>query len=66
MVEPRFSTYPGKFPCQTCKEEVSSLRLWKETLELTWMCSKKHLSKGQLKKTKKDYEREEREQENRS
>jgi hypothetical protein len=66
MAESRFSIYQGKFPCQTCKEEVSSLRLWLESLELTWMCSKKHLSRAALKKTKKDYEREEREQENRS
>ena len=66
MAEPKFSIYPGKFPCHTCKEEVTSLRLWRETLELTWMCSKKHLSKVGLIKTKKDYEREKREQENRS
>jgi hypothetical protein len=61
MADSRFSTYPGKFPCHTCKEEVLSIRLWKESLELTWMCSKKHLSKASIVKTKKDYEREERE-----
>ena len=66
MAEPKFSVYPGRFPCHTCKEEVLSLRLWKESLELTWMCSKKHLSKSSIIKTKKDYEREKREQENRS
>ena len=66
MAEPRFSTYVGKFPCHTCKEEVTSIRLWKETLELTWMCSQKHLSKVGIIKTKKDYEREKREQKNRS
>jgi hypothetical protein len=65
MSDNRFSIYQGKFPCYTCKEEVTSMRLWKETLELTWMCSKKHLSKVSLVKTKKDYEREERKQENR-
>ena len=65
MTETKFSVYSGKFTCHTCKEEVTSLRLWKETLELTWMCSKKHLSKAGLKKTKKDYEREKREQEDR-
>jgi len=66
MTDNRFSVYPGKFPCHTCKEEVTSLRLWRESLELTWMCSKKHLTKVSIKKTKKDYEREKREQENRS
>jgi len=55
MADSRFSVYPGKFPCHICKEEVASLRLWKESLELTWMCSKKHLSKAGIKKTKKDY-----------
>lgn len=65
MSENKFTVYPGKFPCRTCEEEVTSLRLWKETLELTWMCSNKHLSRSKLVKTKKDYEREKREQENR-
>jgi hypothetical protein len=58
MVDSRFSIYSGKFPCHTCKEEVLSLRLWKQSLELTWMCSKKHLSKVLIKKTKKDYTNE--------
>jgi hypothetical protein len=66
MAEIKFSTYSGKFPCHTCKEEVKSLRLWRESLELTWMCSNKHLSRAGIRKTKKDYEREKREQENRS
>ncbi len=61
MADPKFVIFPGKFPCHTCKEEVLSLRLWKETFELTWMCSKKHLSKAHIKMTKKDYERKERE-----
>jgi len=65
MADSKFSVYPGKFPCHTCKEEVLSLRLWKETLEVTWMCSKKHISKARFTKTKKDYEREKREQEDR-
>ena len=60
MAEPKFKNFEGKFPCHTCKEEVTSVRLWKETMDLTWMCSKKHLSKVQMIKTKKDYEREER------
>ena len=65
MAELKFKVFEGKFPCHTCKEDVLSLRLWKETLELTWMCSQKHLSKASVKKTKKDYEREKREQEDR-
>jgi hypothetical protein len=65
MADNKFSVYSGKFPCHTCKEEVTSLRLWRDTRELTWMCSKKHLSKVAIIRTKKDYEREKREQENR-
>jgi len=61
MAEPKFKTFEGRFPCHTCKEEVTSLRLWLETSDLTWMCGQKHISKAQLIKTKKDYEREERE-----
>jgi hypothetical protein len=56
-----FSTYPGIFICQRCKEEVNQLRLWYDTLDLTWQCSNKHFSRVSLakkKKTKKDYERE--------
>jgi hypothetical protein len=54
-----FSTYPGTFICQRCKEEVHQLRLWFDTLDLTWQCSNKHVSKVSLKKkSKKDYERE--------
>lgn len=64
MVDSKFKSFVGKFPCHTCKEEVETLRLWKETYDLTWMCSKKHISKVQMIKTKKDYEREKREQEN--
>ena len=59
----KYSIVQGKFPCHTCKEIVHSLRHYVEDKELTWMCSKKHLSKVSLevrKKTKKDYEREER------
>ena len=67
MADNKFSIYPGKFPCHTCKEEVKSLRLWSETLELTWMCTNKHLTRVSLKtKRKRDYEREKREQEDKS
>lgn len=39
------------------------MRFYAETKELTWMCPEKHMSTVNLntKKTKKDYEREERE-----
>jgi hypothetical protein len=60
-----FSTYPGRFPCKTCKEEVKTIRIYKNTGMGTWMCSKKHLSEVKVfqvgYKKKKDYEREERE-----
>jgi len=57
----RYTIYTGKFPCHTCKEIVTSLRLYSDTKELTWMCSQKHMTNVTLvasKKTKKDYERE--------
>jgi hypothetical protein len=54
----KYTVYPGKFLCHECKREVSSIRLYAETKEVTWMCSEKHLSSVSLykKKTKKDYE----------
>lgn len=65
----KYTVYEGKFPCRTCKEEVKTIRLYVETGVSTWMCSQKHLSKAQLftvgYKKKKDYERENRKQENR-
>ena len=63
MSDKPFSTYSGKFTCQRCQEIVSTARLWKDTADVTWQCSKKHISKVCLlpkKKTKKDYEREKR------
>ena len=56
----RYNVYTGKFRCQECNEEVSTLRHYVENKELTWMCSKKHISTVSLnvKKSKKDYERE--------
>ena len=41
----KFSEYTGKFVCQVCKEDVSSLRFYYKTYDLTWMCKDKHLSK---------------------
>jgi hypothetical protein len=64
-----FTVYEGRFPCKICKEEVKSMRFYKDTGIATLMCSQKHISKIQLcqvkYKKKKDYEREEREQKNR-
>lgn len=60
MSNEKFTTYPGKFPCKTCKEEVKTMRVYTTTGISTWMCSSKHLSKVQLYqvgyKKKKDYE----------
>ena len=59
-----FTVYKGKFICKVCGIEVNSMRLWHETADCSWMCKDKHLSTVSLmppKKTKKDYEREERE-----
>jgi hypothetical protein len=60
-----YTTYPGIFPCKTCKEDVKTCRVYPDTGESTWLCSKKHLSKCQLYivgyKKKRDYERKERE-----
>jgi hypothetical protein len=46
----KFVTAAGKFPCHRCKEIVKEVRLYKDTLDLTWMCSSKHLSKVNLNK----------------
>ena len=57
---PSYTVYHGKFPCHTCKVEVTSLRLYPETKEMTWMCKEKHLSKVNLgKRKKKDFDGEE-------
>ena len=57
---PSYTVYHGKFPCHQCRQEVTSLRLYAETKEATWMCKDKHISKVSFgKKKKKDYEREE-------
>ena len=41
----RFTVYDGKFLCQKCGIEVSKLRLWSDTLDLTWFCESKHISR---------------------
>jgi hypothetical protein len=46
--------------CHECKAEVTSLRLYAETKEMTWMCKDKHLSKVNLgRRKKKDFDGEE-------
>ena len=58
MAEKNFKVFPGKFPCKKCSEEVLSLRLWLDSGDATWMCSKKHVSKVGLipvKKKRKDF-----------
>lgn len=59
----KYNVHPGKFRCQVCNMEVTSLRHYIDNKELTWMCNDKHISRVSLetKKSKKDYEREERE-----
>jgi hypothetical protein len=53
----KFKIFAGKFPCKKCNEEVTSLRLWLDSADLTWLCSQKHLSKVALIMTRKDFER---------
>jgi hypothetical protein len=58
MAEKEFTVFAGQAICQKCKEDVMSLRLWASTGDVTWMCSKKHISKVALvpvKKKKKDF-----------
>jgi hypothetical protein len=57
MANEKFKIFSGEFYCQICKEEVKSLRLWSDSADLTWMCTKKHISRVPLIVTKKDYER---------
>ncbi len=58
MANQDFKIFEGKFPCKKCNEEVTSLRLWLESGDATWMCTKKHMSKVNLmpkKKKKADF-----------
>jgi hypothetical protein len=57
----RYEVISGEFPCHTCKKVVTSLRMYPETKQLTWMCPERHMSTVDLstkKKSRKDYERE--------
>jgi len=61
MAEPNFKVFTGEFLCQKCKVVVTSLRLWTETGDATWMCPSKHVSKVSLvpvKKKKMDFANE--------
>jgi hypothetical protein len=49
----KFKVFAGKFPCKKCNEEVTSLRLWLDSADLTWMCTQKHISKVALVPIKK-------------
>jgi len=55
----RYTVYNGVFNCHDCKQPVSSLRLYEDKKELTWMCKDKHLSVVSLlsKKKRDHYER---------
>jgi hypothetical protein len=56
----KYNVYPGKFICQKCEEEVKTVRSYPDLKEVTWMCSKKHLSKVSFaRKSKKDYQKDE-------
>lgn len=59
----KYVVHNGQFPCHTCKVVVPTLRHYIEDGKLTWMCPSKHMSSVSLrtKKSKKDYERENRE-----
>lgn len=50
-----FSTYNGKFMCKRCSEEVASARLWHDTLDVTWQCTKKHVTKVNMDPKRKKY-----------
>jgi hypothetical protein len=58
-----FTTYEGKFVCKTCKQEVSSIRIYLDTGTGTWMCKEKHISEAQVYqvgyKNKRGHERKE-------
>jgi len=55
----KYTVFNGIFKCQKCNLAVTSLRMYTEEKELTWMCKDKHLSIVNLntRKTKRDYER---------
>lgn len=44
----KFTIYHGKFICHHCKTTVEKARFWRESYDLTWMCSNNHISKVNL------------------
>lgn len=56
MSDKPFEHIQGVFACQRCQEEVKVLRLWYSTLDLTWQCSSKHISKVNIAKKKKKHD----------
>jgi hypothetical protein len=61
MADLKFMPVVGKFICQKCKENTIEARFWNESGDVTWMCSKKHISRVELdakKKKKKDFNNE--------
>jgi hypothetical protein len=61
MADKDFNIFEGRFLCKKCQEEVTSLRLWSESGDATWMCTKKHISKVSLipkKKKRTDFAHE--------
>lgn len=44
----KYSQYNGTFTCQKCGSEVDKARFWLDTLDFTWMCSCKFVSKVNL------------------
>lgn len=48
-----FLVFGGSFHCQKCNEEVKTMRLWDNTLDLTWQCSNKHISRVNIAKKRR-------------
>ena len=44
----RYSKFSGQFICHECKIVVDNARLYYSSLDLTWFCINKHLSKVNL------------------
>jgi cell division inhibitor SulA len=44
----RYLEIPGSFNCHTCKLIVKNLRFYRSSLDITWLCENRHLSKVNL------------------
>lgn len=49
----KYEVIEGQFSCHECKEIVKTLRTYVDTGTLTWMCSKRHISRVELLKRSK-------------